>query len=292
MSEARRRPPLRQHRRCVQIPVVHCPHQTCQYDRHPSAVPTTQPYTLQLHGYSRYNYTTHTHTCLTAVCPGLPRWAGTLQKGKTNLDFTEARDILAGPHCSKQITMPAPHHSVFYRPDALPTVSKHWRQQEITTLLHPTALCLQWSDTVGWVAGRASGLQKLSDEVLVWLSVWSEVQIVCIWSSWCHWHPKSLSSLASFKSTLVLLFWYRLTEVVLEKRPLNRCDRCPRLPRWAGTRRNIHPLTPMRKKKKDSHRQQGLPLSQRGLLDPIKPAYNQYRPDGQLKLTASAFNRL
>jgi len=25
--------------------------------------------------------------------------------------------------------------------------------------------------------------KKLSDEVLVWLSVWSEVQIVCIWSS-------------------------------------------------------------------------------------------------------------
>jgi len=33
--------------------------------------------------------------------------------------------------CSRQITMPAPHHSVFYRPDALPatqpTASKHWR---------------------------------------------------------------------------------------------------------------------------------------------------------------------
>jgi len=25
--------------------------------------------------------------------------------------------------------------------------------------------------------------KKLSDEVLMWLSVWSEVQIVCIWSS-------------------------------------------------------------------------------------------------------------
>jgi len=25
--------------------------------------------------------------------------------------------------------------------------------------------------------------KKLTDEVLVWLSVWSEVQIVCIWSS-------------------------------------------------------------------------------------------------------------
>ena len=32
---------------------------------------------------------------------------------------------------SRQITMPVPHHSVFYRPDALPaaqpTASKHWR---------------------------------------------------------------------------------------------------------------------------------------------------------------------
>jgi len=34
--------------------------------------------------------------------------------------------------CSRQITTPASHHSVFYRPDALPTAqptaSKHWRQ--------------------------------------------------------------------------------------------------------------------------------------------------------------------
>ena len=34
---------------------------------------------------------THTHTHLTALCPRLPRSAGT-RKGKTNLDFTEARD--------------------------------------------------------------------------------------------------------------------------------------------------------------------------------------------------------
>jgi len=25
--------------------------------------------------------------------------------------------------------------------------------------------------------------------VLVWLSVWSEMQMICIWSSWCHCHP-------------------------------------------------------------------------------------------------------
>ena len=38
---------------------------------------------------------------------------------------------------SRQITTPAPHHSVFYRPDALPaaqpTASKHWRR---TTCYH------------------------------------------------------------------------------------------------------------------------------------------------------------
>ena len=38
--------------------------------------------------------------------------------------------------------------------------------------------CLQCFDTVGRASGKASGLYQLSDEVLVWLSVWSEVQIV------------------------------------------------------------------------------------------------------------------
>jgi len=60
------------------------------------------------------------------------------QKGKTNLDFTGARDSECQWHqlgmCksaprSRQITTLAPHHSVFYRPDALPaaqpTASKH-----------------------------------------------------------------------------------------------------------------------------------------------------------------------
>jgi len=37
--------------------------------------------------------------------------------------------------------------------------------------------------------------------------------------------PKTLSPLASFKSRLVLPFWYHLTQVVLEKRPLNGCSR-------------------------------------------------------------------
>ena len=37
-------------------------------------------------------------------------------------------------------------------------------------------------------------------------------------------HPETPSSLAPFKSRLVLPFWCRFTQVVLEKRPLNGCS--------------------------------------------------------------------
>jgi len=51
------------------------------------------------------------------------------QKGQTNLDFTEARDSewqwhqLGHMQVCTSITMTAPHHSVFYRPDALPAAA-------------------------------------------------------------------------------------------------------------------------------------------------------------------------
>ena len=50
-------------------------------------------------------------------------------------------------------------------------------------LLIVGANCLRCFDTAVWASGRASGLYKSGDEVLVWLSVCREVQIVCIWSS-------------------------------------------------------------------------------------------------------------
>ena len=72
-----------------------------------------------------------------------------------------------------------------------------------------------------WLGGRKGirPVKKQSGGVLVWLSVWSEVQ-TCIWPSWCHCHSLSL---ASVKSRLVLPFWYRRTQVVPEKVPLNVC---------------------------------------------------------------------
>jgi len=40
-----------------------------------------------------------------------------------------------------------------------------------------------------WRQEEHLACRKLSGEVLAWLSVWSEVQMICIWSSWCHCHP-------------------------------------------------------------------------------------------------------
>jgi len=31
--------------------------------------------------------------------------------------------------------------------------------------------------------------KNFSDEVPAWLPVWREVQMIYIWSSWCHCHP-------------------------------------------------------------------------------------------------------
>ena len=84
------------------------------------------------------------------------------------------------------------------------------------------------------LVGRQEGhpaCKKLSGGVLAWLSVRSEVQ-TCIWPSWCHCHSLSL---ASVKSRLVLLFWYWLTWVVLDKGPLNGCVCvCALQDRWAN----------------------------------------------------------
>ena len=76
--------------------------------------------------------------------------------------------------------------------------------------------------TLTLLVGRQEGhpaCKKLSGGVLAWLYDWSEVQ-TCIWPSWCHCHSLSV---ASVKSRLVFLFWYRLTWVVPEKGPLNVC---------------------------------------------------------------------
>jgi len=63
------------------------------------------------------------------------------------------------------------------------------------------------------------GYRKLSDEVLARLSVWSEVQMICIWSSWCHFHSIN-SCFIKIQNGLPFSCWFTFL-VVLEKRPLN-----------------------------------------------------------------------
>ena len=77
---------------------------------------------------------------LTALFLGLPGWAGTrkvkpiwiLLKQETVSGSGISWAVCKSAPRSRQITTPAPHHSFFYRPDALPatqpTASKHWRQ--------------------------------------------------------------------------------------------------------------------------------------------------------------------
>ena len=87
----------------------------------------------------RFKYS-YTHTRLTALCPGLPGWAGTRKikpiwislKQETVTGSGISWAICKSAPRSRQLTTPAPYHSsFFYRPDALPatrpTVSKHWR---------------------------------------------------------------------------------------------------------------------------------------------------------------------
>jgi len=86
-----------------------------------------------------------------ALFPGLPGWAST-RKVKPIWILLE-QEIVSGsgiswaicksPPISRQITTPAPHHSVFYRlyalPAAQPTASEHW--STVSVLLSKISNC-------------------------------------------------------------------------------------------------------------------------------------------------------
>jgi len=69
----------------------------------------------------RHRWRTHTHSRLTALCPGLPGWAGArkvksiwiLLKQETESGSGISWAICKSAPRSRQTTTPAPHHSVF-----------------------------------------------------------------------------------------------------------------------------------------------------------------------------------
>jgi len=79
--------------------------------------------------------------------------------------------------------------------------------------------CLQCFDTVGWAAGRASGLQKTE-----W---WGTCMVICLERDadlhMAQLMPLPLNVSCFSKIQTGLPSWYRLTQVVLDKGPLNGC---------------------------------------------------------------------
>ena len=87
--------------------------------------------------------TSHTHTRLTALCPGLPRWAGTRQVKPIWILLEQ--EIVSGSDISwaicksaprsRQTTTPAPHYSVFLQagcPSCRPTNSVKALKAKVT----------------------------------------------------------------------------------------------------------------------------------------------------------------
>ena len=104
---------------------------------------------------------TQSHPRLMALFPGLPRWAGTrrvkpiwiLLKQETVSGSGFSWAMCKSAPRSRQITTPTPHHSVCYRPDALPvaqpTASKHWKK---APYIHCTHNCRFVDGKVKWPA--------------------------------------------------------------------------------------------------------------------------------------------
>jgi len=145
-------------------------------------------------------------------------WLRAIQSGLTTTHlhhppfFTGRKPCLP---CNQQCQSKGQWKQPVYRSDVFPViqtpVSKHWNEyfvlyKEIHLL---SALWHCWL-----VVRKSMQPVKLSDEVLAWLSVCSEVQMICIWSSWCHCHP-IISCFVKIQNGLPI--WCHLTQVVLER---------------------------------------------------------------------------
>ena len=109
----------------------------------------------------------YTHTRLMALFPGLPRWAGTrkvkpiwiLLKQETVSGSGISWTICKSVPCSRQITMPAPHHSVFtgQMPFLSPNQQRQSTEGKINTLSY-------WNhETKLWMLKTPSHQYKFTD---------------------------------------------------------------------------------------------------------------------------------
>jgi len=90
-----------------------------------------------------------THACHLGFCPGLPGWAGTskvkpfwIYWSKRVSGYGISWSICKSAPWPRNITMPASHQSVFYRPDALPAA------QPTASLSHLIVLTCCWDTKI------------------------------------------------------------------------------------------------------------------------------------------------
>jgi len=168
----------------------------------------------------------HTHTRLTTLFSETTR-VSWYQKGKTNLDFTEARDSewqwhQLG-HMQVCISLQTDNHAItpplsfFYRPDALPaaqpTASKHWRHKKTVCnpLAHPT---WQYHHTNSWIAKLFHLTEGLLCSFKRW-RLWREKVVGChrgLWKEpvvmWSNWNIKQAMSQQVFRVTTLYVNTY------------------------------------------------------------------------------------
>ena len=141
-----------------------------------------------------------------ALFPGLPGWAGTrkvkpiwiLLKQETVSGSSISLAICKSAPSSRQITMPAPHHSVFYRPDALPaaqpTASKHWTTLKIHDwLIELMRVIFDFTD-VCWKSREFQWINfsRSWSNLITWTTLkihdWMIAQVLLGWAD-CILHP-------------------------------------------------------------------------------------------------------
>ena len=120
---------------------------------------------------------THTHTCFTALCPGLPGWAGIrkvkpiwiLLKQDTVSGSGISWAICKSASRSRQITMPAPHHSSLFTGwmPFLPPNQQH-QSTDILTLSQLKTL-IQMADLFYFDPQDSNGLHELNRATLFYL---------------------------------------------------------------------------------------------------------------------------
>ena len=122
----------------------------------------------------------------------------------------------SAPH-SREITMPAPHHSVFYRPDVLPATNQQRQSTEVNKIRSK-------------IKTNSIRFTKTETNATPFCNIQNPLQTGCPFR-----HPtnsvKALKAINeiqlynnhSVKSRLVLPFWYWLTRIVPDKGPLNGC---------------------------------------------------------------------